>query len=333
VELIADNTSITRDVSVSLGHIRHAISRGRRASQEILRFAHPKEPQLSTIDTRVWLPTLLGQLIGGLPSSIAISSSIDPAVRFILGDREHLEQVITNLVFNARDAITGNGTIHVGVSLTRAAANGGAETEFVRISLTDDGPGIEPQMLDQIFEPLFTTKRDGTGLGLAIARRLMNRQGGTITAENRAERGAAFHLLVPSASAMSPSTERATRTALGSMRILLVEDDLSVGAGLEELLKSHGHEMTWVRTAAEACTAARQSRPQVAIIDVNLPDANGVDLIPVLRAEHAELPVVLSTGHVEFDLSGQKDRILALMKPYELNDLLTAIGNVTAAAA
>ncbi|MGH9418638.1 MAG: PAS domain S-box protein, partial [Thermoanaerobaculia bacterium] len=333
VELIAANTSITRDVSVSLGHITHAIGRGRRASQEILRFANPKEPQLSTIDARVWLPTLLGQLMGGLPSFIAISSSIEPAVRFLRGDREHLEQVITNLVFNAREAITGNGTIHVGVSLTRAAVNGGPETELVRISLSDDGPGIAPHLLKQIFEPLFTTKRSGTGLGLAIARRLMDRQGGAITVENRPEGGSVFHLLIPSAETMPPAIELATCAPLGTMRILLVEDDLSVGAGLEELLKSHGHQMTWVRTAAEACTAARQSQPHVAIIDVNLPDANGVDLIPVLRAEYAELPVVLSTGHVEFDLSGQTNRTLSLMKPYELSDLLTAIGSVTAAAA
>lgn len=333
VELIAHNTAITRDVSVSLGHITHAINRGRRASLEILRFANPKEPQLSAIDARVWLPALLGQLMGGLPSSISIRSSIEPAVRFILGDREHLEQVITNLVFNARDAITGNGMIHVGISLTRAAVNGNADAGFVRISVSDDGPGIAPQMLDQIFEPLFTTKRNGTGLGLAIARRLMERQGGAISVENRPEGGSSFHLLVPPAEAMSPPTELSRCTPMGAMRILLVEDDLSVGAGLEELLKAQGHEMTWVRTAGEAFAAARHSRPHVAIIDVNLPDGNGVDLIPALRAEHGELPVVLSTGHVEFDLSGQTKRTFSLMKPYELRDLMAAIGNVTSAAA
>jgi FixJ family two-component response regulator len=65
---------------------------------------------------------------------------------------------------------------------------------------------------------------------------------------------------------------------------------------------------------------------------VNLPDGNGVDLIPILRANHEDLPVVLSTGHVELDLSNEKKRIISLMKPYELGDLLVAIENVTAAA-
>ena len=70
-------------------------------------------------------------------------------------------------------------------------------------------------------------------------------------------------------------------------------------------------------------------QPQVAIIDINLPDGNGFDLVPLLRAKHQNLPIVLSTGHVELDLSDEKKGILSLMKPYQFSDLLTAIGNVT----
>lgn len=323
VEVIERNTPPTRVLTDSLGHITRAIGRGKRASQEILRFANPKEPHLFAIDARTWLPMLLGQLVAALPPSIALSSSLAPGVRFLRGDREHLEQVITNLVFNARDAISASGTINVSVSLCE-------ETEFVCISVSDDGPGIPPQMLDRIFEPLFTTKRNGTGLGLAIARRLMERQGGSLTVENLAEGGSAFHLRVPVAKGTSPSTQPLPYGTPVVKRILLVEDDLSVGSGLEELLNAEGYETTWVRAAGDAAEAARRVRPQVAIIDVNLPDGNGVDLIAILREEHFNLPVVLSTGHVELNLTSKKNRVLALMKPYELGDLLGAIGSVTA---
>jgi PAS domain S-box-containing protein len=324
VEVIARQAASTRQVAESLDHITRAIARGKRASQEILRFANPKEPQLFPIDVRTWLPALLGQLVAALPSPVALSNSLDPGVSYLRGDREHLEQVITNLVFNARDAINGNGTIHVGVSLVGP--------DLVQISVLDDGPGIPQPMLEQIFEPLFTTKRNGTGLGLAIARRLMEGQGGSLTAENRPSHGSAFHLLVPTSEPPARSAETLPFVRPGILRVLLVEDDESVGTGLEELLKIEGYEMTWVRAAGEACEAARRTRPHVAIIDVNLPDGNGVDLIPLLRAEHNDLPVVLSTGHVELDVKSVQRRVFSLMKPYELDDLLAAIGNVIKAA-
>lgn len=327
VEVITRDAPSTRGITDALGHITRAIARGKRASQEILRFANPKEPQLFAIDARSWLPTLLGQLVAVLPSTIALSSSMEPGVRFIRGDREHLEQVITNLVFNARDALAGAGTIHINTSLIDDT-----DSPLVRISVCDDGPGIPPQMRDRIFEPLFTTKRNGTGLGLAIARRLMEGQGGTLSAENRPEGGCAFHVVIPAGEAMSVVSQPLALATPGVLRILLVEDDLSVGTGLEELLKSYGYETTWVRVAGDAREAARRTQPHVAIIDVNLPDGNGIDLIPILREDHLDLPVVLSTGHVELQPSSEKKRVLSLMKPYELGDLLEAIGKVTTAA-
>jgi PAS domain S-box-containing protein len=333
VEVIGRTDPITPTVRDALGHITRAIGRGKRASQEILRFANPKEPQLSALDALVWLPSLLGQLVAALPSSIALSSSMDTEVRFIRGDREHLEQIITNLVFNARDAIGGAGTIQVDVASACSPGSSSGEAKFVQISVTDDGPGIAPSILDRIFEPLFTTKRNGTGLGLAIARRLIEGHGGMLTAENLVGGGSAFHLLVPAAEAPAVSTQPLASETPGVTRILLVEDDISVGTGLEELLNSEGYEATWVKTAGEACGAARRTRPHVAIIDVNLPDGNGVDLIPLLRADHAELPIVFSTGHVELNLSNEKNRIVSLMKPYEISDLLLAIGAVTAPSA
>ena len=322
VELIARGAEATPLVKDAVGHITHAITRGKRASQEILRFANPKEPQLFTIDVQTWLPPLLGQLAATLPASITLSSSIQPGARYIHGDAGHLEQVITNLVFNARDAITGDGTIHVGITLN---------ADLIRISVHDDGPGIAPGVLGRIFEPLFTTKRNGTGLGLAIARRLVEGQGGTLTAENRPVGGSAFHVLVPAAepAAVPQPLHRVATPRV--KRILLVEDDPSVGAGLNQLLKAEGYETTWVQAAREVCEAARRMRPQVAIIDVNLPDGNGADLVPLLRAEHQDLPIVLSTGHVEMHVKDVEKRVLSLMKPYELSDLLMAIGDVTAA--
>jgi CheY-like chemotaxis protein len=323
VEVIAHNPTGPRTPEF-LHHITRAIRRGKRASQEILRFANPQEPQVSVVDVRTWLPTFLGDLIGSVPLSIGFGSSVDPGVRFMRCDSQHLEQVITNLVFNARDALGGTGTIEVHVSPSG--------DDRVRISVCDDGPGIAPGLEERIFEPLFTTKRSGTGLGLAIARRLMERQGGALTVANRAEGGAAFHVIVPAAREESglPAIAAAAAHPVAIRRVLLVEDDLSAGAGLEQLLQMEGYETTWVQTAAEAPAAARAEHPQVAIIDVNLPDGNGAELARRLRAEHDDLPIVLSTGHVDIGQWDEEDRIIALMKPYELEVLLDAIARATA---
>jgi PAS domain S-box-containing protein len=329
VEVISAHAPGTRPITDAVGHITRAVARGKRASLEILRFANPKEPQLFSIDVRDWLPTLLGQMVAALPSTIALSSSLDPGVQCIRGDREHLEQVITNLVFNARDAINGTGKILIEVSLARDTSKT-AHPGFVRISVCDDGPGLAPQVLDKIFEPLFTTKRNGTGLGLAIARRLVEGQGGTLTAENRVGGGSAFHVLVPVAEASNPSMQLMAAANPDIKRILLVEDDVSVGAGLEHLLDAEGYETTWVHGVASALEAARRDPPQVAIIDVNLPDGNGIDLVGTLREELPDLPIVLSTGHVELNLTSAKKRIISLMKPYEVRHLLAAIATVTA---
>jgi len=324
VEVIARRAADVPSVGDSVGHITRAIQRGKRASQEILRFANPKDPQLHPIEVRTWMATLLEQLAASLPKSVTLTSAIGDGVHFIRGDAGHLEQVITNLVFNARDALSGSGTIHVGIE---------SAADMVRISVSDDGPGIAPAMLDRIFEPLFTTKRNGTGLGLAIARRLMERQGGTLTAQNRTERGSVFHVSIPAEENALPSTDERVAAKPRVTRVLLVEDDPAVGHGIEMLLNSEGFDTTWIRTATEVCDAARRVQPEIAIIDVNLPDGNGVDLVQLLRAAHTDLPIILSTGHVELSVSDEEKRLLALMKPYEIADLLEAIESVTTAAA
>lgn len=261
-----------------------------------------------------------------LPDTVRLVSAIEPNLGWLRCDREQLEQVLTNLVINARDAVGDSGTVTV------AARRDG---HAVHVSVLDDGCGIPEALLDRIFDALVTTKRDGTGLGLPIARRLIESHGGTLRAENRDGGGAAFHFyvpaggLVPIANECSKFVDTLPATLPGAKRVLLVEDDVSVGAGMEALLSHHGFDTVWAQTAASACDHAGRACPEVAIIDINLPDGNGIDLIPRLRAANPRLPIIISSGHVDPD-SVQGWGIQSLLKPYAFDDLLTAIARARA---
>src|SRR5262249_16131515 len=152
-------------------------------------------------------------------------------------------------------------------TITVAAAR---EGHSIRFSVLDDGCGIPEAQLERIFKPLVTTKRNGTGLGLPIARRLIESHGGTLRAGNRDGGGAAFHCFLPVSGFMPVASERSKGAAAqparvpGVKRILLVEDDPSVGAGIEAVLSQEGFEIEWVRVAAQACDAARRMSSQVA---------------------------------------------------------------------
>lgn len=325
VEVIGRSTPPTPRVTDAIEHIKRAIARGKRASQEILRFTNPQQSRVSDLAAATWLPAIVNHLRPAVPDNIVIRSSIAAGVKAMKADREQLDQVITNLVFNARDAMPGGGTIDLSVDLILEQGHPG---RFVRIAVSDDGPGIPKEHRARVFEPLFTTKRNGTGLGLSIARRLIEAIGGSLRLMP-AQHGTRFEILLAEGEAPLQQEAYPGRGAVEARRVLLVEDDEHVGEGLRDLLMYEGFETTWVRDIASAIEQARTSRPDVAIIDVNLSDGSGVQLIPILRETWQSLPVVLSTGHVEFNLDERDEHTIALLKPYEVGDLLGAISAVS----
>lgn len=328
-ELIGRQTPDDSPVANAVRHITHAIARGRRVSQEILRYTNPKDAELADIDVPAWLPNLAGQLAATLPVITSLRFAIDASVGCIRGDRAQLEQVITNLVFNARDAMPAGGTIEI-EAIPDRADNG---VPMVRFSVRDEGVGIAPENAALIFDPLFTTKRNGTGLGLSVARRLVEQQGGALTMASTPGVGSIFFITMPAAeaAAVCAVVERTARPV--ARRVLLVEDEESVGAGLLALLELEDFETVWLKCGADVLAASAEIAPDVAILDLNLPDANGLDLLPELRRKWPGLPVIVSTGHLEPASVKTDDYTTSVMKPYQIAELLDAMARVTAPAA
>jgi signal transduction histidine kinase len=192
--------------TAALRELRDATMRGALLTRQLVGVSRPATASARAADVGKVVATLHGLFQAVLPRGITLVVEPIEDVRAAIAP-EHLDQVLLNLLLNARDAMRGRGTVTIGARRVRsdperrfgaaAASNRGPRVEIV---VRDTGPGIEPGVLPQIFEPFFTTKGEkGTGLGLAISKELIERAGGTLRAESAPNAGAAFTLDLPEA--------------------------------------------------------------------------------------------------------------------------------------
>lgn len=187
---------------------------------------------------------------------------------------------------------------------------------------------MDRQTLDRVFEPLFTTKKSGTGLGLAFVHQVVAAHEGKVMVDSIPGKGTAFHLLLPlttreagllvSAEPLKPTIPR---------RVLLVEDEVMIAEGVSSLLQLEGIDVDVVHEGRRVVEAVERQRPDVVVLDVGLPDLDGVKVFEQLDERWPDLPVIFATGHgdntvLEATL-GKPVRVLH--KPYEIEKLIRAI--------
>lgn len=319
--------------------IRGSVQRGRRITHEILRFGRPVEPSLAPVAVRPWLESLGEELAGIVGTRGQWTLSLPERDLWIRADAEQLGQVFTNLAVNAVSALPEEGgEVELSVGEERAGETlpfgtvPSTASRWVRMSLHDEGEGIGPDVLPQIFEPFYTTRREGTGLGLPIAQKLVAAHGGVVFVESAGGKGTSFHVLLPAIDApVVPAGPRPSDPAFPDARsgrggtILLVEDDPDVAAGLVAGLELEGFQVPVARTGAEAISMARELRPRAVILDVGLPDMEGDVVCERLLAANPSLPVIFSTGHGDAARLAhwlERDNVRLLMKPYSFDELL-----------
>jgi two-component system cell cycle sensor histidine kinase/response regulator CckA len=241
-------------------------------------------------------------------------------------------------VFNARDAMPDGGTLFIGVSDCRSGTAfrfGVVNTpdQFAHFVIRDSGTGISAETMNHIFEPLFTTKKSGgTGLGLAVAHQIVLRHQGQIFAESWPEGGATFHIFLPVTypQLLVQKIEPCAETQ-SVKRLVMVEDDPSVSAGLSALLEIEGIEVEVVSLGADAEAAVARFNPEVVLLDIGLPDMDGTEVYQILSKRWPGLPIVFSTGHgnekkLEPYLS--RPEVSFLMKPYDFSTLIKVLQEV-----
>jgi two-component system cell cycle sensor histidine kinase/response regulator CckA len=266
----------------------------------------------------------------------------------ILSDAAQLEQVILNLAVNAREAMPHGGVVRVEtalVTLRESQLVEGADVlspgDYVRISVSDTGPGIPEALRERIFEPFFTTKGahvGGAGFGLSTVQRIVRGHGGGIAIETERGRGVTFHIHLPvrAATSIEAPPEVAAVTLprpVSGVRVLVVEDDPSVRELIQRSLQREGHAVAAVGTAADALRAFDGARPpfDVVVLDVVLPDRSGPVLARALRRRHPTVGVVYASGYGDHP-DNEREPGIFLAKPFSTQELQVAVPRAIAPA-
>jgi PAS domain S-box-containing protein len=338
-----------QDVERYLDEILTASLRAKELISQMLTFS-----RLSN-DTAADAPiTLLATVVkevssllrSSIPSTIEFNYQIaDPELRARI-QPVNLHQIILNLSLNARDAIGEYGRIDI--TLSRNTANRLVcdscqypfEGEFVKLTVRDTGSGIDEQIKNNIFNPFFTTKGvgKGTGMGLSVVHGLVHALGGHILVESTPGKGTAFSILLPltenqAANTPSPSLSDNSNSTLRGLRIMVVDDELSMTAMLHEFLSMYGAEVTAFNSPVTAWNVfeAQPQQVDLVITDETMPGLSGMHLAERMLKLRADLPIILCTGysdHATPELAEQAGLAGFFYKPLKINDLLQKIHTI-----
>ena len=342
VEVIRRTTDPSK-VAAAAERIGDALDRGKDISRDLLQFARPMAVSMDTFDLRSWLQSLEDEIQRIVPEALRVVVTVPTDPLPAVGDPIGLHQSLLNLVLHAGEVLENvpDGTIEIcarkASSRDKAASLlSGDPEDFVALSVSDNGPEIEPGALEHIFEPMFRARRTSPeGLGLTVVHQLVTAQGGQARAVST-ERGTTFHLFLRSRRDPT-ATERAVphpdSTQEAPSLILLVEDNEIVASGIAAVLELDDQKVEIAHTGAEALERLSRELPSVVILDIGLPDMSGIEVYEQIEKLYPDLPVVFSSGHGDQqELKRYLDRpnVEFLLKPYDAETLMTIVERLRA---
>lgn len=307
--------------------------RARELTHQLLAFSRREEIQIQAVDLSGVVANLERLLNRLIEEAYTIDLRLDAEVK-VWGTPGLIEQVLTNLVVNARDAMPAGGELIVAtgqVSLGRRKAlelDGIAPGMYGWLRVEDEGVGIDAESQAKIFEPFFTTKEAGrgTGLGLSTVYGIARRCGGSVEVRSGLGEGTAFTVYFPVATGeeLNPApgpmaAATTTEDAIGAgRRIVVVEDERSVRELTTRVLTRAGFEVVSAEDGrvAMALMADMEQPPALVLTDMIMPVASGIDVVEWLRGHHPQVPVLLMSGYIDETSKRRAAGIPALQKPF-----------------
>jgi PAS domain S-box-containing protein len=338
-ELALDDVPGDSLIAANLDQVLAASGRGREMVKQILAFSRKDEYERTSIYLKEILDDTLKLLRSTLPASIVIRSEIQENLEPVLADMEQLKQVIMNICTNAAHAMRDQGGILTLVLKEISIQAGDSESHqlepgnYQKISFSDTGFGMKPDVIRRIFEPYYTTKDqgEGSGMGLAVAHGILKNHGGDITVNSQVGQGTTFNIFLPAQNHHQAHYSDSNPSLASEMvRILLVDDEQPLLDMGRQLLGKMGYSVEAVnksKTALELFIADPDGY-DIVITDQTMPGLTGIQLAQEIRQINPHVAIVLCTGFSE-QVNKENVRNLGInrfiMKPIVKKEIQQAI--------
>ncbi len=340
-ELLLNNPRVDAAQRADLEEIQKAGQRAASLTQQLLAYSRKQVLLPKEVDLNHAVLNLKGMLTRLIREDITLTCQLDPLAAVIRIDPTQLEQIILNLVLNARDALPGGGFIRIEVARVSVASveipadHQTPSAEYIRLRVIDNGVGITPEVRPHLFEPFFTTKElgKGTGLGLASVYGIVRQSQGFIAVDSEPGRGATFTMHFPAIATRTTAAGAAASLLAhdGSETILLVEDEDSVRVIVGAVLRRQGYQVLEAATPNGACEIFERHKDEIDLLltDVVMPEMNGPALAQRLVAARPDLRVLFISGYanVGFPIDATAN-VSFLTKPFQGSALLTKVREV-----
>ncbi len=339
-ELISGQIGPDKPIGRDLQEIVVAGQRAAALTRQLLTFVRRQTPKPAALSLNTVVETLEPMLRRLISENISIRLSMDPATHGVWGDSSQIEQILMNLVLNARDAMPDGGTVTIS---TRNASldeeyichhPDAKPGEYAVLGVADDGVGMTPDVRDRAFDPFFTTKgQHGTGLGLAVVRDVVNQLGGHVLVYSEAGHGAVFKIYLPKTDQAVPSARPARQqvsSPVGHETVLVVEDETALRSFACTVLRRHGYHVLEAASAelALALAASRPGAVDLLLTDVVLPGIDGTQLARRIRFDGSAPRVLFMSGYAEPVGPALPFEAVLLEKPFTAHALLTRVREV-----
>jgi PAS domain S-box-containing protein len=330
---LADDPKLTRLIDTA----HQGAQRGAALTQRLLAFARRQELQIRAVDLPRLVMGMMDLLTRSVGPRIDIKVAAPPSLPMAMADANQVELAVLNLIVNARDAMPDGGLVTIRIdALSSAGQDGLATGAYVRLSVLDEGCGMDPETLKRAIDPFFSTKEPGkgTGLGLSMVHGLAVQLNGALRLNSDVGKGTCAELWLPVADAGVMADEPSTGATTVSIApaqpatILVVDDDALVAMSTADMLEDLGHRVLEANSASSALAILRGGESiDLLVTDHVMPGMTGVELAKAARMLRPELPVLLATGYADLPKGTEFD-LPRLNKPYQQEQLAESIGKI-----